>query len=387
MRLGFVSGRLAMSNGAVFTDAGVGRLIDTLRDRVDAITAALSIVDPMPLLDHELKLDEGSFVPLPAMPSFKAGMFRHAECARVIRAVEDRSDVVVVQLPFPSPSSLARPRRPRVYHICADVRSIVRASTQYRGANRVAAVGAAFAVEAFYRHLCRAPHARVITNGRDLARLFAPDRARPIVSSSLHEREIGSVARTRPPDAPFRILFVGHLRPEKGFDVLVEAFERVRARIPNAELQVVGPAPKHQKFVAEFLAERSSKLVEAGAVELLGPKDFGLELFRCFADADVLALPSVSEGTPRVLVEARAFGCPVVASNVGGIPTSIHDGVDGLLIPPRDPVALSRALLDVALDAEIKKRLIAGGFERARRSTVEVFADAILAEAKAALAS
>jgi glycosyltransferase involved in cell wall biosynthesis len=345
---------------------------------------ALAVVPPQPLLDHRLELEKGAFVELPPMPSFRTGVFRHAECVRAIREVEARSDVVIVQLPFPAPSALLMPKKPRVYHLCADVLSILRGSSHYQGATRVLALSTAFAVEHYYRALFSSGGARVVTNGQDLLDRYRPPRGCAVVSSSILDSEIGSVARQRTDDA-FRISFVGHLRPEKGFDVLLDAFERVRRELPRAELEVIGPTIEHQRFVADALSARVSSLASVGAVRSLGPKPFGVELFRCFADADVLALPSVSEGTPRVLIEARAFGCPVVASRVGGIPTSVADGVDGLLVPPRDPAALAAALVRLAREPELRKRLVEGGFARARRSTVDRFAHAILAEAEAAL--
>jgi glycosyltransferase involved in cell wall biosynthesis len=97
-------------------------------------------------------------------------------------------------------------------------------------------------------------------------------------------------------------------------------------------------------------------------------------------------VPSRSEGTPRVLVEARSFGCPVVATRVGGIPTSVEDGVDGLLVPPDDPGALADALARLADDGELRARLVAGGLARARRTTVDAFAQTMIDEAARLLA-
>ena len=113
---------------------------------------------------------------------------------------------------------------------------------------------------------------------------------------------------------------------------------------------------------------------------LTGALPFGPKLFQHFADADVLVLPSLSEGTPRVLIEARAFGCPVVATRVGGVPLSVDDGEDGLLFPPRDTDALVEALRKLSNDDALWRRLSLAGIERARRTTVEVFADSIADE-------
>jgi len=80
-----------------------------------------------------------------------------------------------------------------------------------------------------------------------------------------------------------------------------------------------------------------------------------------------------------VLIEARAFGCPVIGSRVGGIPTSIDDVVDGLLVPSEDIGALRDAILRLARDRAYREQLVAGGVRRARSSTVESFAR-VLAE-------
>src|SRR5262249_4508859 len=160
--------------------------------------------------------------------------------------------------------------------------------------------------------------------------------------------------------------------PEKGIDTLIRSFELLLPRIPDAELHIVGARDQAEHGVVAGLSAALATLEQRGNVKFLGHRNFGAELFRCFADADVLAVPSRSEGTPRVLVEARAFGCVVVGSRVGGIPTSIDDEVDGLLVPPDDPAALATALERIATDANLKRKLVQGGLQRARSTTVDV---------------
>src|SRR5262249_26137255 len=150
------------------------------------------------------------------------------------------------------------------------------------------------------------------------------------------------------PAGRFRVLFVGYLRPEKGVDTLVDAFERLLAAGVDAELQVVGARDAAEHGVTADLLARLAEL--SSRVLWSGHLPVGPPLFQAFADADVAVVPSRSEGTPRVLVEARAFGCPVIGTRVGGIPTSIDDGSDGLLVPPDDASALAAALLRLATD-------------------------------------
>jgi glycosyltransferase involved in cell wall biosynthesis len=380
MRLGFVTGRWISEDGGLWTDAGLGRLMDALQGGVDRFTAAGSLIrERHPLHDHRLALARSDLVPLPEMLSFRAGVFRQSECRAAIREVERRSDVVIVQLPFTAPLALGGALRPRVYHVCADVYAIVNAAEHYEGVLRLASVAVAQGVHQLYRVLTTRPDARVVTNGRSLLERYHPAKGRAVVSSALRERDMSSVERSRS-DGGFRVLFVGHLRPEKGIDILLTAFEELLASVPGAELHIIGPENAPQLDVAQRLEARVERLRASGRVELCGHRGFGPELFQCFADADVLALPSLSEGTPRVLIEARAFGCPVVASNVGGIPTSVEDGVDGLLVPPGDPRALAAALRRLALDLGLRGALVERGRDRARAHTVEAFARSILEE-------
>lgn len=95
-------------------------------------------------------------------------------------------------------------------------------------------------------------------------------------------------------------------------------------------------------------------------------------------EADLFVLPSLSEGTPRVLVEARAASVPVVSTNIGGIPTSVTDGVDGLLVPPKDPAVLASAMARIIENGDLRRRLISNGFTRVQNMTVDKFADKVV---------
>lgn len=72
---------------------------------------------------------------------------------------------------------------------------------------------------------------------------------------------------------------------------------------------------------------------------------------------DVMALPSLSEGLPNVILEAMAFGVPVVASQVGGVPEIIDHGINGLLIESASSTNLAQALIKLANDPHLAKKL------------------------------
>lgn len=135
-----------------------------------------------------------------------------------------------------------------------------------------------------------------------------------------------------------RAVFVGRLAPEKGLDTLVEAWAQVRTAQPSAHLTLVGEGPERPKLEARIAALR---LVPA--VDLPGSvADPALAL----RAADVFVLPSREEGMSIALLEAMALGMPLVASSVPGNRRLVQDFKHGRLVPPNDPDALARAVLD-----------------------------------------
>jgi len=381
LRLGFVTDRTAFVDGGAWMDSGVGRLLEVWAPRCRQLTIAMAAAPERQSM-HDMCLDIATenHLHLPWMPSIARGFHRAWDCRQVIREVERRSDVVVVQLPFPAPLALLGATRPRLYHLCGDIAGAARSSTKYPGYRRIPAVLAGNAFDRLQRRLLYARDARVVTNGEELLAHYNYPPGRAVVSTTILDREVLSVPRRRPADAPFRVLFVGYLRRVKGIDTLLEAFEKLLEHVPNAELVIAGPRDPVDHGMTEFLDRSLARLGQKANVRCVGTLKFGPELFQHYADADVLALPSRSEGTPRVLIEARAFGCPVVATPVGGTPTSVTDSVDGLLVPVNDPQALAAALLRVARDRTLREQLIAGGVKRARASTVESFAQAMMEE-------
>ena len=140
----------------------------------------------------------------------------------------------------------------------------------------------------------------------------------------------------------------------KGADELIRAVQRLRATVPGLHLVAVGGGddlPRLQKLAAD--------LGVADGVHFLT----GLtreEIAACYARADVFALPSTGEGFGLVFLEAMAFAKPVVGAACGGTTDVVEDGVNGLLVPPRDTErlvqALGRLLGDDVLRAELGRR-------------------------------
>ena len=379
-RLAFSSARAAFVDGDdVYCDAGLGRLVDALVQRSPDIRIALGVVNAKRhLLDHRISIPARRIFRLPGTPRTTVhGFFLGRPMQSVMRAVEEGVDASIVQLPFTTPFALWPPKLPRVYHVCSNLVEAALTSRAYRGASKVAAVGVAAMVDGLHRALLAAPHVSAVTNGQELWDRYHPSAGRAVVSSTLRQQDLQSVVRKRV-SGRFRVLFVGYLRPEKGLDVLSNAFRILLQAGVDAELDIIGAKPLvdwglQTLFEDPFLKDR---------VHLRGEVGFGPELFQAYADADVLVLPSRTEGTPRVLVEARAFGCPVIASRVGGIPSSVQDEEDGLLVSPGDADALAVALRRIHDDVALRSRLRTCGQERVRAWTVDALAAALVDEAQ-----
>ena len=146
------------------------------------------------------------------------------------------------------------------------------------------------------------------------------------------------------------ILAVGRLVPVKGFDLLIEAFARIHARLPGWNLVIVGEGP--ERVALEALVRRAGL---EGRIRLPGRAG---NVAEWYAAADVFALSSRREGFPMTLVEAMGAGLPCVAANCKTGPSSlIRDGESGLLVAPDDPDALAAGLLRLADDEPLRKRL------------------------------
>jgi glycosyltransferase involved in cell wall biosynthesis len=145
------------------------------------------------------------------------------------------------------------------------------------------------------------------------------------------------------PDRP-HVLFAGAFERTKAVDVLLDAWPGVVGRQPDATLTCVGAGS-----MSDRLRSRGREPQLRASVQFRSPVTSD-ELAALMDESTCLVLPSRSEGLGRVLMEAMARGRPVVASNVGGVPEVVDDGLNGRLVPPDDAVALADALVDVLHD-------------------------------------
>ena len=163
---------------------------------------------------------------------------------------------------------------------------------------------------------------------------------------------------------------VARLEPEKGHATLLTAWPTVLRSVPDAYLLVVGEGSRR-----EALEGQVAELRIAHRVVFTGRRD---DVPAVTAAFDVAVLPSYREAQGLTILEAMALSRPVVASNVGGIPEMVEDGVTGLLVPPDDADALAAAIVRLLLDHSLADTLGRAGHDMVHdRFCVELMVKAV----------
>jgi glycosyltransferase involved in cell wall biosynthesis len=165
---------------------------------------------------------------------------------------------------------------------------------------------------------------------------------------------------------PYRVLFVGRLSPEKGVKYLLQAVSLLISQGDVVDLRIVGTGALEGKLQRE-----ANDLAIADLVHFQGFVPHGEELRRMYRESDVFVLPSLEDQQPKVLLEAMSQSVPVIATNVGGIPSMIQNGENGLLISPAQPGETAEAIRQVTMDDELRQRLVEAGLTFASAHTVE----------------
>lgn len=174
-----------------------------------------------------------------------------------------------------------------------------------------------------------------------------------IVSSGVDTRRFN---RSRPgrsgTDDGVTVLMVARLTRQKGVEEFLEAAGRVRQEYPKVEFVLGGEWSSHPDSVGREIVDRA---VDRGDVRFVGYVD---DMPRRLRSADVFVFPSYyREGVPRVLLEAGACGLPIVAADMPGCREVVRDGETGFLVPPREPEALTAAIVHLVRDAALRERM------------------------------
>ncbi len=168
-------------------------------------------------------------------------------------------------------------------------------------------------------------------------------------------------------DEHFVVGLLGASSPEKGHDVAAAAFEILSKKMPHARLIAAGDAAS----ISASAAVNRGEPLKPGPLRYLQID----KLDEFFPGIDLFIMPSKSEGLGSSALWAMAYGIPVIATRVGGLPEIVTENETGWLIPPNSPHALADAIIDAS---SMRERLMA--FGRQARKRAEGFSTAIMVE-------
>jgi glycosyltransferase involved in cell wall biosynthesis len=230
-----------------------------------------------------------------------------------------------------------------------------------------------------YRLLLTRSQLNVIFENRDdlalfvARRLIRPEQGRLIYGAGVDLR------RYRPNPKPAGgvplVVLPGRMLRIKGVTEFCAAAALVQAAGVRARFALVGgvDAANPSAVPHSWLLEQQ----QSGAVEWWGHRE---DMVSVYGAAHIVCLPSYGEGLPTVLTEAAACGCALVTTDVPGCRDVVQDGVTGLLVPPRDPPALAKALIRLVSDAALRAELSSAALRKvAAEFNVEVIQSGTLA--------
>jgi glycosyltransferase involved in cell wall biosynthesis len=218
----------------------------------------------------------------------------------------------------------------------------------------------------------------LICNGNEIAKRYPTKKTHVTVSTTLIPGDFSKRDDTCCGNE-IKILSVCYIRPEKGIEYLIEAFAKLkssRAHATPIKLVLVGERERYSDYQTKLDRLIATHCLEDHVV-WLGHVN-RTEVSRIMCESDIFVLPSLSEGTPRVLLEARAKSLPIIATNVGGIPLSVKDGVDGVLVEAKDSGAIYAALHNMIANDAFRQKLISNGYESVQSKTVDAFVKTLI---------
>ncbi|HKZ57693.1 MAG TPA: glycosyltransferase [Thermodesulfovibrionales bacterium] len=143
--------------------------------------------------------------------------------------------------------------------------------------------------------------------------------------------------------------FIGRIVPAKGLKYLLNALPYLKKEFKSIKLLIVG-----EGSLVEELKERAKKNNIFDNILFTGRRR---DIPEILASINIFVMPSIAEGLPNALLEAMAMGKPIVTTEVGGIPEIVKNGFNGLLVPPRDTLSLSKAIKELISNDRLAAKL------------------------------
>lgn len=185
------------------------------------------------------------------------------------------------------------------------------------------------------------------------------------VKTTIRKNQIPPLSLSRPCQEPIHVVFAGRLSPVKNIDSLIRAVNKLDGSGLRLKCTIIGSGSLEKNL------RQLVRCIDA-PVEFAGQLPNADLIDSRFLGADIFVLPSLEERQGKVLLEAMACSIPVVASRVGGIPSVVDHGVNGLLCNPKNVEDIAQKIIEVGLDSNLRKRLIRNGYTYAKQHALDV---------------
>lgn len=349
-----------------------GRVINQLIKRIPKLSLSI-FVDSIKKTQYNYLISTPKIYQLPVPFTMWGGIKNSIKIYEIIKQIERDHDFLIIQLPFIGFLTLPFIRKPIAYHLCANVLTASRNPFKYSGLKLLIAKTVAAGIHRWFLFLFKKKQTQLIVNGAELDLLYQRFNPTVVVSSSIYENEIilNNEVVQKNANEPFRLLFIGRPSQEKGFPTLLAAFINLVDSKYDVNLSLLGVTKEELHQIVNFLIPDSY----LDRIHFHGFISWGVYFKQIVSSSHCLLMCSVSEGTPRVVVEAMALGCPVIATRVGGISSTLEHEVTGLLFEPGDEAGLARLILSLHSDEVFRQRIIRQALVRVREFTLEKFTE------------
>ncbi|NLE05503.1 MAG: glycosyltransferase family 4 protein, partial [Crenarchaeota archaeon] len=354
-----------------YCNGAFGRYIDELASKFDKlylVVPVLNVNSEDYVNDYEIISPNIVIQELPDFNGYISAIRKNKLIKSALKIHSQKwNSVVYIRWPVPFFKYVyniaSKKTLPVCFHIVGDTKAVVSEGTKYRGIIKILAVKFADYNSNVIKKLIK--YTPTLINGSGLRRLYSHDNKyiKEIRTSTFSKKEIEISNKIIDKNA-VNLLYVGYLRHEKGLSYLLQALKLLKKKLLNVNLTIVGEG--------DILNELKKEAKDLGVdenVKFKGYVPLGESLFDEYKKHDIFILPSISEGTPRVLLEAMCKGLAIIATNTGGIPFTVKDEYNGILVETKKPKELADAVLRLINNDDLRNHIVANGFKFADMNT------------------
>lgn len=341
--------------------------------RVYLISAVESIEQNVSHLSP-VELKNLTIVDLPYYTSMLQAQRHKTEFSTAIEQIAPNVDLFYCRVPDPfcwMPAQMTD--KPVIMHFVGDTADATKHNIHFSWLKKQILL-AGYSFE--YRHILKsARKSTVYTNGSHLSEKLRRQgvNATPVVSSTITKEDVALEPLRPLSNKPLTIIYVGYLRYAKGIDTLIEVIRRLEERHFDYQFHIVGDGDMYST-----LQQLIDDLKLDDHIYLHGHIDNRDKLLSLLRASDLFFFPSLSEGSPRVVIEAMSQGCPVLSTPVGSLPGCFEENKEILFFPFKDAEIATSKIIEVGENLEMLTQLRDCAYRKvSERFTMEEFIQTI----------